>query len=532
MSRSLKAIPIFLYNHAQSIITLNLSRNPMVEIPLDFIQACTTLRELRLSNMAMKKVPHSVRYCQPLYRLDLTSNRIGDLSEAGLDRLPGLSHLKLQNNRMAKLPDYFQSMRSLTVLNISNNKFAHLPRVVCKITGLLDLDISFNAIRELPRELGRLINLQRLIIVGNVISSFPEECAALGQLAVLDCRRNAIADLSLVSVLPNLTELRADYNAVHALELRLGPKLGMLEATRNDITQLTLSPDTSGPFALTTMDLSHAKLSTLDENALSQLTSLTSLKLDHNSFRAIPDTFGNLTKLTHFSCSNNQLDALPSTIGQLQKLETLDVNSNSITELPASLWNCASLIVLNATSNLLTTWQDPPQLVPSSSVSTPPPYTVSNGTIDDSIYADRKPSTAGSIASQRDRGRPLPPLAHSLEKLFLGENLLTDDVLMLLTLTKELKVLNLSFNQIQEIPHNFFRNITKLEELYLSGNKLSALPTEHLPMLGRLKTLFLNGNKLQSLPQELAQLTALEILDVGSNVLRYNVMNYEFDWNW
>ena len=126
----------------------------------------------------------------------------------------------------------------------------------------------------------------------------------------------------------------------------------------------------------------------------------------------------------------------------------------------------------------------------------------------------------------------MPPLAHSLERLYLGENNLTDDVLHPLTILKELRVLNMSFNEIQEIPPSFFRNLSKLEELYLSGNKLTSIPTEDLHRLTRLSVLFLNGNKLQTLPHELGKIQSLAVLDAGSNVLKYNINNWQFDWNW
>ena len=97
---------------------------------------------------------------------------------------------------------------------------------------------------------------------------------------------------------------------------------------------------------------------------------------------------------------------------------------------------------------------------------------------------------------------------------------------------KELRVLNMSFNQIHDLPSNYFRNMVHLEELYLSGNKLLSIPVEDLPKLKRLTTLFLNGNRLQTLPQELGKVESLRILDVGSNQLKYNINNWEFDWNW
>ncbi|KAI0728020.1 hypothetical protein C8Q72DRAFT_920076, partial [Fomitopsis betulina] len=308
--RSLRTVPVLLYPHADVIVSLNLSRNPMLEIPLDFIQACTTLRELRLSHMAMKKVPQSIRHCKTLHRLDLSCNRIADLNDAALDSIPDLRSLKVQNNRMEQLPWYFPRLRHLRDLNVSNNKFRVLPPVVTELRTLVDLDISFNMLEKLSEDIGRLDVLERLIIVGNQVSEFPVTCSQLTNLKMLDCRRNHIADLSTVTALPK-------------------------------------------PYELTSLDISHAKLSALDDRALAQLTALETLRIDHNSIRYIPDSLGNLTHLNHFSCSNNQLRALPPTIGNLQRLETLQVHNNSLAELPSMLWNCASLRHVNATSNLL-----------------------------------------------------------------------------------------------------------------------------------------------------------------------------------
>ncbi|PSR72634.1 hypothetical protein PHLCEN_2v11518 [Hermanssonia centrifuga] len=518
-ARALTTVPVALYPHADAIVLLNLSRNPMLEIPLDFIQSCTSLRELRLSGMAMKKVPQSVRHCTTLHRLDLSCNRITDLDDAGLEDIPGLRTLKLQNNGMERLPWHFPRLRSLRELNISNNKFRQLPEVVCKIPSLIDLDISFNMISDLPEEIGNLEALEKLVMVGNHVARLPVRFGSLTSLRSLDCRRNNILNLATACLLPQVENVLADHNLVHALELSFGPSLLSLDVSNNDITQLTLLPGPDGrQFSLKCLDLSHAKLSSLDDLALSCLITLHTLRVDHNSIRALPDSIGELVQLRHLSCSNNQLYALPSTIGKLQKLEKLDAHNNSINELPKTIWQCASLCIINVTSNLLGTLHEPASL----EISVSPPSNMSA-----SPYMERKPSAAGSITN-----RTLPPLAYSLEKLYLGENRLTEDSLHPLMLLKELKALNLSFNDLQVIPPSFFKNLTCLEELYLSGNKLTALPTEDLPRLTSLKALYLNGNRLQSLPQELHKMQSLSILDVGSNNLKYNTNNWEFDWNW
>lgn len=524
--RSLRAIPVILHTNAETITTLNLSSNPMLEIPLDFIQACITLRELRLSNMAIKRVPASLRHSTSLYRLDLSCNRIEDLNEAGLDQIPKLATLNLQNNRMEKLPWYFPRLEVLKHLNISNNKFHDLPLVVCNMESLVDLDISFNTISSLPEQIGKLTLLDRLIMVGNRVSKFPDECSGLVNLRDLDCRRNSISDISVICMLPKIKILRADYNVINTLDLAMGPSLNTLEASHNDITRITLVSNpalqaTISPYALTSLDISHAKLSSLDEFALGQLSSLETLKLDHNSFRVIPESLGDLSQLKHLSCSDNALDALPGTIGRLQRLETLDAHNNSLLALPQSMWNCASLTLVNVTSNQIREIKGP-SLTSTQAVDIDPFGMIIGG--------DRKPSAVGSIMSQSSR--ILPPVVHSLQRFYAGENNLTEDTIHHLTMLKELRVLNLSFNAIQEIPPSFFKNFSELQELYLSGNLLTSLPAEDLPGLTQLSVLLLNGNKLQTLPHELGKIQTLSVLDVGSNILRYNINNFQFDWNW
>ncbi|KAJ6465316.1 adenylate cyclase-like protein [Mycena sanguinolenta] len=488
--RSLRTIPVALHQHADYIVSLLLSRNPMIEIPLDFIQSCTALRELRLSHMAMKKVPYSLRHSTTLTRLDLSCNRIVTLDEAYLDDIPGLTTLYVHNNRLENLPWSFPRLRRLITLNISNNKFQTFPAEVCELLTLRDLDISFNMISELPEEIGEMGNLERLVIVGNQVLRLPDGFSSLGRLGELDCRRNQISDLTVACRLPKIETLTADHNALHDLALSMGPCLTTLDASHNKIT-LVQGPIGQSPITLTSLDISSAKLSVLDDYTLSQLASVRTLKFDNNHFKAIPDSLGDLKWLETLSCANNLLDTLPQSIGKLQRLETLDVHNNRLVELPVSLWNCASLSGLNVTSNLLVLWPGPPP-----------------------------------FASD------LAPLAHSLELLYLSQNSFTDEVLHPLMILKELRVLNLSFNNIQDMPSNFFCHLTKLEEVYLSGNALTNFPSEDLPKLTRLSTLFLNGNRLQTLPQKLGKLKSLTVLDIGSNQLKYNITNRELDWNW
>jgi adenylate cyclase len=89
----------------------------------------------------------------------------------------------------------------------------------------------------------------------------------------------------------------------------------------------------------------------------------------------------------------------------------------------------------------------------------------------------------------------------------------------------------LSFNDLYDIPSECLCH-QHLYELYLSGNQLASLPADDIEKLSYLRVLAVNGNKLQTLPAEIKKLRKLLVLDVGSNVLKYNIANLDYDWNW
>ncbi|KAG6865069.1 hypothetical protein C0991_005344 [Blastosporella zonata] len=521
---------------------------------------------LLLSNMSLKSVPKSVRHALPLRRLDLSSNRIGSLEEASLDRNISLQALYLQNNRIEALPWYFPRLRTLTVLNISNNKFRDVPMVITQLESLSDLDLSFNMLSSLPEELGRLQKLQRLIVVGNQIATLPEEMRSLGQLRKLDVRRNGITGLKSVLGLPGLEVLLADHNAVQGVDLSgLGRNMITLDASYNEITQLSLpEPEPehehesesdaavnthhhnhnhnhnhnhpeigiaittpTHTYALTLLNISHTNLTTLSTLSLASLPHLRLLNLSHNSIRAIPESLGALALLETLQCNDNKLLALPRSIGRLGNLRRLEAHCNEITEVPAEIWGCGRLERINVTSNFLGVWGEAEGW--GGGVAATGEWGEGEGG-----EGEWRKASAGSIGSVGNvgEGRVYPPLVYSLKRLYLGENRLTDDVLHPIMQLKELRVLNLSFNELQDLPRRFFARLELLEEVYLSGNKIASIPTEDLERLGGLRTLYLNGNRLYTLPQELQRLKSLTSLDVGSNQLKYNTNNWEFDWNW
>ncbi|CAG8525958.1 3888_t:CDS:10 [Paraglomus occultum] len=521
--RNLQTIPIFLYRQAYFIYSLNASRNLMLDLPTDFIQSCTQLGELHLAHNDLDRVPQSVRQSEMLSLLNLSSNRLKDLDHARLDKIRELANLDVENNQLKTLPSLFSHFRALTKLNIANNLFTTLPEVICSIQTLEKLDASFNRISYIPQEIGNLRALEQLYVIGNQITgTLPQTFANLTNLRVLDISHNALQSIDVCAKCPNLECLIAESNNVSIVDL-LFPCISRLVLTKNQLTQFSLSETA---LSLTYLSLTYSKLTSLPDALFEQLRSVERLELCHNQIVYIPKTISNLKNLTRFSCTYNRLGALPPEIGKLSSLRFLDVHNNNLTALPKEIWCCQSLVTINASSNLLETFPAPYLPMPSSPLASP-----LASPLPSPVPGSRANSLSPTMPVRTQPSPPpTPPLATALRELFLGDNRLTNDIFAIISKFTELRRLNLSFNDIDEIPNGGVFS-QHLVELYLSGNQLSALPDD-VERWTSLKVLHVNGNKLKSLPADLSKIRKLVVLDAGSNALKYNIANWQYDWNW
>ncbi|KAG0198299.1 cysteinyl-tRNA synthetase, partial [Mortierella sp. NVP41] len=549
--RCLPTIPIFLHSRAKDIIRLNISHNQRMDLPLDFVQNCIALRELRMAYNDLDRMPSNVRSIVHLQVLDARGNRIRDLEKAYLTDARKLDTLILQCNRLESLPESFSTFESLRVVNLSSNNFSKFPGVLCQIVSLEELDLSFNDIPEIPDDISRLARLRRLLLYGNRIGPFlPKTIESLSQLRKLDIRQNGILNLDSLNDMRSLEELLVDYNTNVVANNSFGA-LVRASIVKCNMTDLHLrgTGDT-----LTFLDVSSNKLSNLAPALFEHLRSLETLKLDNNSISSIPSTIGTLRSLRTLSLANNNISSLPDEIAQLESLIELDVHSNSLGEIPASIWLC-SLSSLNASSNLLGSFPDPPEDVSSRLGSTSPISTSSSAATpceaDMQLPASAKSTGSASHPSLTVHSKPLPvpptlsqstpshhhqrsvsgpPLATTLQNLRLGDNRLPDETFYPLSRFLSLKILNLSHNFIADIPRGKIPNPSNLQELYLSGNQITTLPADDIESLRNLRVLHVSGNKLTTLPAELGKINRLTVLDVGCNQLKYNIANWP-NWN-
>lgn len=578
--RSMVTIPITLYKKASEIISLNLSRNLALDVPRDFIQSCVNLREIKYVSNEAWRLPASISLASRLTYLDISNNTIEQLDHAQLDRLQGLVSIKMANNKLSTLPSYFGKFKHLRNLNLSSNNFSVLPEFLCTLPSLVDLDISFNSISELPN-IGQLRTLERLWVTNNMLhGSFDETFTQLESLKEIDARFNAITSLDNISVLPNLEKLLLGHNGVSSFEGSF-PNLRTLVLDHCPVTQFDLTAPVP---TLTSLNIASAKLALFKDGLFENIPNLSKLILNKNHFVSLSGHIGKLRKLEHFSISKNPLSTLPPTIGCLTELKHLNLRECNLNQLPSEIWYCLKLESLNVSSNVLDAFPKftgvPPQPptdvqtngTPASTpgLSTSPSYEelgklehfdtrrpsqTSGGRLSvgssTGIAARRKGSIASTLgpggrntsvasksggdSSRKDSNfaqRVQTTFAGCLRHLYLADNRLDDEMFREITVLPELRVLNLSYNELTELPQGLLRRWHSLTELYLSGNELSSLPSDDLEESSSLRVLHINANKFQVLPAELCKVSKLAILDVGSNSLKYNVSNWPYDWNW
>lgn len=499
-SLNLKNIPIIFHQHTYEIEKLNVSENPSIYIPLDFIQSCTNLTSVNFSRNGCSKFPTNLLEAVGLTHLNLEMNFLDDLP-LKINSLNNLTHLKLNSNQLSLLPKSFGELKNLVYLNLSSNYFVNYPEPVNDLDKLIELDLSYNDLSYLPESMVNLKSLQKLNLCTNKLDkALPDFLAGLQSLKRLDIRYNQIANVDVLGELPNLEVLYASRNSISAFCDRM-ENLRLLHFDKNPITELKFINQLQ---MLNILDLSKAKITAIPAEFMIKIPNIEKLVLDKNHLVTLPQELGQLTRLSYLSIYSNNLQAVPSTIGNLSNLQYLNLHSNSIQTLPDEIWNLRSLAVLNVASNNLTSFPKPPFAI------------------------------AKRISSSNDFGE-LPAsesIADALSVLTISDNRLNDDCFDAISFLVGLKSLNMSYNDLIEIPEGSISRMRRLNELYLSGNDLTTLPADDLEQLKALKLLYINNNKLVSLPAELSKLTNLQHLDVGSNQLKYNISNWPYDWNW
>ena len=514
----IRKIPSLAFSGLTNLAELNVKTgnsewgSMVMELEKDAFMGLNNLKSLNFTHNNLWTLPESV-FCNlnSLTSLNLSTNYLQDVldlgfasSELSACRIP-LVTLDLSSNNLSKLQHKaFGQLRKIRSLNLKGNNLNLIDDDALGGLGLLsELTLSNNKLVALPPELlSEAKHLQELYLHNNSLSVLaPGLFEGLEHLVVLNLSSNEITNDWLTSTtfasLVRLVALDLSHNRLTDIDqshLNALTSLQILDMSFNRIHSVT-----GNTFAmqhnLHILKLSHNRIENLRPYSLSGLSVLSSLDLSFNRLKKIhADVLRNCTSLTTIALSSNQFSKVPMGLRVLSKLKTIDLSENSINRLDNS-----SFVAFNTTSL----------------------YGISlanNGieTFDSSIFKPIPNVEVMNLANNRIRELKQGVFNEikSLRMLRLDNNKLRDINGILLGLN-QLQWLNVSSNRLQWFDYAFFPK--NLEWLDVHDNLIEELSNYYALGKGfNLKTLNVRSNRIKQIENE-SLISSLETILLGSN---------------
>ncbi|CAO2182536.1 unnamed protein product [Urochloa humidicola] len=229
-------------------------------------------------------------------------------------------------NLQGTLSDAIGQLSALTYLDLSNNLNLGGPLTpkignLKQLTTLILLGCSFSG--NIPGEIGNLSQLTFLALNTNSFTGgIPPTLGLLSNLIWLDISANKMS--GQIPVSPGLNQLiKAKH--FHFSENQLTGPLseGLFSAKMSLVHVIFNNNNFTGPIP----------------SSIGQVTSLQIIRLDHNQFSGpVPDSIGNLSNLMELSLANNLLNGTVPDLTSVTQLDYVDLSNNKFPSSPAPRW--------------------------------------------------------------------------------------------------------------------------------------------------------------------------------------------------
>ncbi|CAG2103122.1 unnamed protein product [Medioppia subpectinata] len=465
-----------------------------------------------------------------LKALDLNYNLIDSFPNA-LKSLQNIRQLLLKNNRINSLDDnsFANCSHSLEVLDLSRNLMRSVPAGALAATKrllrlslydnlitrvddndlgvwaqtLLSLSLSKNAIKYISGDAFRHAkNLRELRLGGNrILHASPYILTPMLALEVLELsdalnyvNSGPVVQSADIGSLSSLKWLQLDYNGLKRLPFSLAmnafKSLIHCDLESNQIAEI--SSEFAGSANLSSVILSRNQLSVIKSHTFDGLPLLENIALYLNHIHAIEsNAFKDLPKLKTIILSKNSINRIEwkafVSLGQSSPSLSLLLDENRLKCFSADIFGSMGtkgFLYINVSHNEIKHLSGCTVGEPSEQL-----YANSNNSEDNNNY-DENNITVVSGGDQ------------SIQTL-------------------NVRVLDLSFNQIQDIPNAFIEIMCQsLHSLHLNHNRVIVFPIRLLQLCPQLQILMLNNNFITetvNFANETAFVTELQVLGLRHN---------------
>lgn len=525
----IRELPTSAFKYFKKLETLNLSRNLLSILNSDAYHGIEkSIRKLDLSQNRISSITGPSLALDKLHSFDISNNKLSELPQDFLNRLPSLVHFNASRNLqmysvppslfqlsdklqvidlsaigLQTIPPYFFSKcRSLTHIYLRENLLTEISEgTFVNLHNLTVLDLSNNKITNIRLSaFVNVMNIQELHLKGNLLNAFKGEYFNTGtSLKLLD-----LSDNQLSYIFPS--------------SFRIHPRLNTILAAGNKFNFFPAELIKSLQY-LELIDLSGNSLKTIDELDFARLPKLRVLKLSNNEIEYISEmAFHNSTQLQILELNNNRLDRLAErTFEGLARLELVNLGNNRLSDLPDTIFDRSRLHMLENIVLRHNNFEIPPlkalqrqyffltsvDLSHNKLVNIPP---------DDSIMVNIKQLDLSFNPLSKESIKNVLNEPKTVRKL----NLAATGIEQLSQLeTPFLIQLNISYNNISELPNNIFERTTILENLDISNNQLPELYRNAWKTLKTLQHLNISSNPIISITQnDFQDLQTLKTLNI------------------
>ncbi|KYM96488.1 Leucine-rich repeat serine/threonine-protein kinase 1 [Cyphomyrmex costatus] len=426
------------------------------------------ITRIDISLNSITSIPSTMFYLQSLRYLNMAQNKIDTLmadSKNPKDKLcPVLEEMYLQDNRLEQLPEFIMNLPALEIMDVSNNKLQCLPQNLWRAPKLKELNASFNLLRDLPSQASQ--NVLRKPQRG-------EETQQNGTFRGLAAvPRIESMEFDSFTKIANAQVIEMERPHVWTSSVQVSER--MSDDTEN-----------GNKSVLASLNLAHNLFNSIPVALPCLAVSLVRLNMAYNSLRSMSHITSYPASLKQLDLSNNQISRWPS-LPQVDSSDSME-QANTACYCPA----------VNAQS---------PSIVPGNR---------------------QTPTSMRDIVLQSVCVHRRHLRLENLRTLILANNLLNriqltscdDDPKIghpgskLYLLFPNVSMLDISNNQLREIPHNIYE-LNNLSVLNISGNnEIVELPPQ-MGLLGRLWNLNTQGCRLQEPLKSMIESKKYKTMDV------------------
>ncbi|XP_076112040.1 uncharacterized protein LOC143080200 [Mytilus galloprovincialis] len=530
----------------KSVEKLYMAHNNIIHVNISANVVLPNLRYVWLDNNKISGLQANAfdgSIVPKLSKLYLRNNRISVIESRTFVNLSSLTKVYLSNNDIQKIKyDAFEDTPSVQLINLDGNYLSEIPRLG-KLKSLKSLYIQANQISypTFPDEFKDLKKINDIGLSNNAIRKLDDltfKNLKNSDVRKLGISRSQIDEISTGAFkwLKNLTSLKLGYNPLTSSDLEMafhglvGSSLVSLNI--DNITLGGVLPSTTFQLlqntSITTLSMKNNKMSSIPQKGFANLKKLISLDLSAaNIFKIDDSAFQGLNALTGLFLNDNQLSQIPKNLPpslqklylngnqvstlkdnsfmKLSKLQLLYLGGNKIHQLQQNaFYGLTSLKKIHLVDNKIHTL--PGRLFE--------PFVVLESLELNKNKINQIPNSDSLFASML-----------SLLYLNMADNSLSSCSLGIFNVLSSLRYLHLENNQLgdliaRDVHGQLFAGMDKLVLLNLTNNQLTQLPGPLFKDLINLQNLNMRSNKISTWGDNLYKRTfKLDNLDLGQNMI-------------